>query len=743
MTTLNPIVAAALVGEGVAAVTLGWRARRARPVGSGDVRGRAGSAGISARFEAIVETSSDLVCIVGETGAVEYVNPAMATMLGRSAVDVVGEAVETIPELRIRGGDDPRGVFGEIVRSQERALTFEFSLIDGDEIAHKFEAIATNLLDEPAIRGVVLNCRDITERSQASRALRDREAGFRMLFDSSPFPLWVFDDQTLRFLRVNEAACTQFGYTREEFAALTCVELLLVEDRAELSRYLSNRSGDSGSTGRIWKHTTKDGRIIDVDVLASPLEFDGRPATLVAAQDVTERRELEEALQHRAFHDSLTELPNRALFRDRVEHALETGRRSGDTVVALLLDLDGFKMVNDTLGHAAGDQLLVGVANRLQTCVRTGDTVARMGGDEFAVLLERAQPGEATSLAERLLHVLHHPFEVEGQEIFVTASIGVADNLGHRRMGADSATLPELLRDADIAMYEAKSRGKDCFEVFHTELRARAVDRLTLQTDLQHAIARDQLRILYQPVVNLNSGQTVGFEALVRWDHPERGVIGPLDFVPIAEDSGLIVPIGRWIIGVATKQAAYWQRAIPGCKNIGVAVNVSGRQFQTDSLVNDVRAALGRARLDPRTLTLEITETVLLANRQTARMRLDELKRAGVRIAIDDFGTGYSSLAYLQAFPLDVMKIDKSFLTDVVGSPDRQAFLRSIVDVGRTLHLTALAEGIERPAELERLRAAGCTLGQGFLFAPPLSVHEATERLLSERELRSREVLPA
>jgi len=422
-------------------------------------------------------------------------------------------------------------------------------------------------------------------------------------------------------------------------------------------------------------------------------------------------------LRHQALHDALTGLPNRVLALDRAEQMLARARRQQLPVAALFVDVDGFKHVNDTFGHAAGDELLRMVAARLQGVVREGDTAARLGGDEFVVLVEGSTLDAGPELvAERLLEVLRQPYELDGaagRRLALTVSIGVASGL---RTSAD-----ELLRDADIAMYEAKGAGKDRYVLFRSDMQTLAQDRLTLEMDLSEALARDELFLLYQPTFDLRTERVIGVEALLRWRHPTRGVLEPEEFIPLAEDSGLIVPIGRWVLEQACAQAARWQeRGL----NLGVAVNVSGRQLDADELIDHVREALQSSGLDPGAVTLEVTETTLMADAAASAQRLRALKRLGVRIAIDDFGTGYSSLAYLRQFPADALKIDRSFVQSMTSSKQSTALVHTLVQLGRTLHLQTLAEGIEDEAQLKTLRRERCDQGQGFLFARPLDVEE-------------------
>jgi diguanylate cyclase (GGDEF)-like protein len=427
-------------------------------------------------------------------------------------------------------------------------------------------------------------------------------------------------------------------------------------------------------------------------------------------------------LRHQSLHDALTGLPNRVLALDRAEQMLARARRQQVPVAALSVDIDGFKHVNDTFGHAAGDELLRVVATRLQGVVREGDTAARLSGDEFVILVEGSTLDAGPELvAERLLEVLRRPYEVDGQtgrQLSLTASIGIA--LGER------ANAAELLSDADVALYEAKAAGKNCYMLFKSSMQTVARDRLTLEMDLADALEHHQLFLLYQPTFDLQSEKVIGVEALIRWHHPARGVIPPIEFIPIAEESGLIVPIGRWVLDEACRQAMIWYRH---GHRIDMSVNVSGRQLDDDELIEDVRHALGESGLDPTTLTLEITETTLMRDAEATAKRLHLLKELGVRIAIDDFGTGYSSLAYLRQFPVDALKIDRSFISGIAGSKGSAALIHTLVQLGKTLDIETLAEGIEDQAQLETLQREHCDHGQGFLFSRPLAV-DAVERFL-------------
>jgi diguanylate cyclase (GGDEF)-like protein len=434
-------------------------------------------------------------------------------------------------------------------------------------------------------------------------------------------------------------------------------------------------------------------------------------------------RERTGQLRHQALHDGLTGLPNRVLARDRAEQMLARARRQQLPVAALYVDIDGFKDVNDSFGHAAGDELLRIVAGRLEDVVREGDTAARLGGDEFVVLVEGSTLDAGPELvAERLVEVLRQPYEMSGaigRPLNLTASVGIASGL--------RGTAEELLRDADTALYQAKAAGKNRYTLFHSAMQTAIQDRLMIQMDLADALEEERLLLLYQPTFDLQSERVIGVEALIRWRHPTRGILEPAEFIPLAEQTGLIIPIGRCVLEEACRQAAAWHAR---GHHIGMSVNISARQLDTDELIDDVRQVLHDYALDPAALTLEVTETALMRDPEATAERLRSLKGLGVRIAIDDFGTGYSSLAYLRQFPADALKIDRSFIKGIAGSKQSAALIRTLVQLGKTLQIETLAEGIEDQVQLETLQREQCDHGQGFLFSRPLDV-DAIEAFLA------------
>ena len=473
-----------------------------------------------------------------------------------------------------------------------------------------------------------------------------------------------------------------------------------------------------------WRHV----EVTTTNLLHEPT-LEGIVLTL---RDVSERTDLEEELKHQAFHDALSGLANRALFRDRLEHALARASRSKSSLAVLFLDLDDFKLINDSLGHAAGDALLVAVSRRLSESLRSGDTVARFGGDEFAVLLEETTgPEEACQTAERLIQALRATLVIEDHEVQVCSSVGIA--LSHA--GREEPT--ELMQAADLAMYAAKTHGKGRYEVYQPDLQVAIVRRLDMTADLQRALEAREFVVYYQPIVNLGGGNAVGLEALVRWRHPEHGLLLPEEFIALAEETGLVIPLDRWVLKEACIHTREWQFCHSDARRLWVSVNISARHFQDEGLVADVSAALRESGLDPQFLVLEITEGVFVQEAESVIERMLELKALGIRFAIDDFGTGYSSLSYLRRFPIDILKLDKSFVDGVAVSAEDGALAETIVRLGKNLNLQTIAEGIEHAPQLEALRALGCQLGQGFYFNKGLKASEVDDLLLRNSQVKS------
>ena len=442
------------------------------------------------------------------------------------------------------------------------------------------------------------------------------------------------------------------------------------------------------------------------------------------AQEINQFPQKLDQLTRQAFHDPLTALPNRGLFMDRLAHALARTERRPQHVAVLFLDIDRFKVINDSLGHGVGDRVLQDLSARLAECVRPEDTIARLGGDEFAILLEDLDDTDgATAVAERVGKGLETPFMVEGREIVVTMSVGVA--LNTRR----PISPEELLRDADMAMYRAKGKGKNRYEVFDTDMAAPAMHRLDLELDLRSAVAREEFRLHYQPVVHLETGRVAEFEALVRWQHKDRGLLAPEAFIGLTEETGLIIPIGQWVLTEACRQARLWQEQRPSDPPLTIGVNLSARQLQDPNLVSLVSRVLADSGLDARSLKLEITESVVMQDAPATLTTLHTLRDLGIRLAIDDFGTGYSSLGYLKRFPIDTLKIDRSFVEGITNDPEDVAIVQAVISVAKSLGLSVTAEGIETEEQLRRLLELGCDRGQGFYFGQPLAADIVFESL--------------
>jgi diguanylate cyclase (GGDEF)-like protein len=460
--------------------------------------------------------------------------------------------------------------------------------------------------------------------------------------------------------------------------------------------------------------------------ITSLVDDPGVRGLVLNTRDTSAQKQLEERLSHQAFHDALTGLANRALFRDRVSHALERTGREAHALAVLFLDLDGFKAVNDSLGHARGDELLVLVAKRLSSCVRPGDTVARLGGDEFAILLEQIDStADAIATGERVRDVLAAPLVLDGREVLVQGSIGIAAT------DDGKATAEELLRNADLAMYRAKARGEGSPELFEASMHTALVRRIELENDLRHALEREEFVLQYQPILDLATFRLAGVEALIRWQHPDGNLLSPLEFIPLAEETGLISEIGAWVLREAATQGAAWQAAMSESERSAfrLAVNLSGRQIASSNLLATVEDALAVSGLDPRALVLEMTESVMMESTADTINLLRQLKLLGIRLAVDDFGTGYSSLSYLARFPVDLLKVDRSFVEKIATDSYSAELVRTIVQLGNSLGLQTVAEGIEDTEQLGALRTIGCAFGQGFLFSKPLAATDITALL--------------
>ena len=547
--------------------------------------------------------------------------------------------------------------------------------------------------------------------------VRASERRFQALVQQSSDVVTVIDVDGVIFYQ-SEAIARVFGHSAADMKGRQLTDLLDDESTSILADGIQRTMSESNRVIVVEVRLQHgDGHVGDTEIAITNLLGDENVGGIVLnSRDISERKALESQLVHQAHHDSLTTLANRALFRERVNETLQRGDEDYVGSAVLFLDLDGFKEINDSLGHASGDVLLTLVAHRLRASVRPTDMVARLGGDEFAILLEGAGQVDAHALAARILASLTSPFVVDGRELYVTASIGIAST----DISVEESS--QLIRNADLAMYRAKSSGGGSIEHYDPTLHTQLMDRMKFEEDLRRALGRGELRLFYQPIMDLRSGLPVGFEALCRWEHPTEGLVTPDRFIGIAEKTGLIQPIGRWVLHEACRQAMIWRSRHPEYGHLAVSVNISARQFQSDDLIDDVANALEETGLPAACLELEMTESVLFEHSEDNIEQLARLKALGVQVAIDDFGTGYSSLAYLHRFSVDVLKIDRTFIAQMTEGDGDTELVRNILQIGQSLHMVTIAEGIETEEQSQLVTGLGCELGQGYLYARPLPV---------------------
>ena len=583
------------------------------------------------------------------------------------------------------------------------------------------------MLDGEVI-GRVVSFRDITARKRAENALLESERYLRTLLENINEGLvQVNVNDVIEF--VNDRFCEMVGFEREELLGKITFDMLLDEEGRKLLEAV-NRQRQEGISGQYEMRLKKEsGEMLWVLIGGSPIvNADGEmTGTLGVFTDITERKRAEEQLLHDAFHDGLTGLANRALFMDHLRMTIERGKSCHSNPYAVLfLDFDRFKVVNDSLGHAEGDQLLHQIARRLESSTRTGDLVARLGGDEFVILLsEMLAEGDAVQVAERIQKDLKKPFTLSSSEIFISASIGVAlSNAGHKRA-------EDMVRDADIAMYRAKAGGKAQYRVFDRAMHEYATSQLQLETEMRQAIEYGEFQLHYQPIISLDTETLVGFEALVRWQHPTRGMIPPLEFIGAAEENGLILPLGNWILQESCRQLRRWQDDNPAASHLMMSVNLSCKQFLQIDLAEQIAVALGKSGLDPRCLKLEITESYIMEKSETAVTIMNRLHSLGVEISLDDFGTGYSSLSYLHRLPVDYLKVDRSFVSRMTDSQENREIVRTIIKLAQNLKMKTIAEGIETADQLAHLKNLHCEYGQGYFFSKPLEAKSA-EKFIEE-----------
>ncbi len=672
-----------------------------------------------AQLAAIVESSNDAIVsrtldgtiLTWNKGAERLFGHTAAAALGRHANMLIppGRHAEFARDNVLLGGG------GVVAPYETKRLTKDGSLID--------VLISSSPLRDSAgaVVGAAVILHDISALKQAEAAVRESEERFRAAFEQAAVGMALrgVDPRNPRWLSVNQKLCDILGYTREELLQLTSIDIIPPEERDVAIDYNERLlRGEITSYSREKRYVRKDGRIIWANTtLSAVCGPDGRPTYAISViQDITERKQAEERIDYLAQYDVVTGLLNRRLFSDRLTLAMARSKRLGEMRAVLLLDLDRFKQINETLGYSVGDKTLQAVTARLREQLRKVDTIARLGGDEFAVILENVtEKARALFVAEKIVEAMASPFLVEGEEIFVTASVGVAI------YPVDADSVEKLIESAELAMYQAKQDGRNTAQIYAPDRNPRRNSGLSMESKLRHALERDELLLNFQPKVDIPTGMVTRAEALVRWRNPDLGMVMPADFIPLAEETGLIVPIGEWVLHSACVQASAWRR--DGCP-ISIAVNLSARQFHQQNLVEVVQRVLADSGLPAGCLELEITESMIMQRAEQSVATLQELHDIGLTLSIDDFGTGYSSLSYLKRFPVHKLKVDQSFVRDLDQNADDAAIVRAVIALAKNLNLKTVAEGVETEQQLIFLIGLQCDEYQGYYFSKPLPAAE-------------------
>ena len=665
----------------------------------------------------VLDQVPEAVIVLGSDGRINEVNELTLGLTGRGADNLLGFAF-----LDLVHEDDRRRMFGmwKRILDLERVPNAVFQLLCVDGTVRTVEAdLRTPIRDAEQI---VVTLRDIGARLAESRNLEQAQARFQIAFESAPTGMAMASATDLTLLDVNSALCRMLGAPREHLIGRSVMDITHPDDRTPDPETIAGvvaraipavRPGGPSSYSTEKRYIRADGHVVWAHTSVSVMS-DGSGGELAIAhiQDITDQRRAAEHLQWAASHDELTGLPNRTHFLDQLRRRLD-GAELG-SIAVLFIDLDNFKVVNDSLGHAAGDDLLRAMSERLRSVVRDRDMLGRFGGDEFIVMLDGLQLDVSPAdIAERLREAIGEPLMIDGSELFVTGSIGItfADRIG--------VTADELLRDADAAMYRAKARGRDCIEAFAPGAHETSVLALRTSGELRHGLERGEIVPYYQPIIDLRTGQLTGFEVLARWRHPDRGLLGPDQFLPMAEETGLIGELGGAVLRASLAQLGRWQATVPSLASVSISVNVSVRQLVDARFNHVVAEALAESGVRADSLWLEITETALMSDVKAATVALRNLRSLGLHLSVDDFGTGYSSLTYLKRFPVEAIKVDRQFVKGLGIDPEDTTIVEAVVNLGKSLGLMVVAEGVETPLQLTRLRETGCDRAQGYLFGRP------------------------
>jgi diguanylate cyclase (GGDEF)-like protein/PAS domain S-box-containing protein len=676
------------------------------------------------RFRRLVQSSPDLVLVLDDHGVIKYASPVGEPMLGYTPEQKVGTVAWEL--IHPEDLDEALAAMGDVLTGNLRGRDpARLRVRHRNDYWVPVEVTATNLLDDPVLAGVVVNVRDMRERNRIEATLREAEIRFQQAWHHAPIGM-ALTDAGGRMLRVNPAFCEMLGYSEPELLSYRASDITHPDDVSRSRALLSELfAGDRRSYSLEKRYRRSDGTFMWARTSVSIVRDDEGKAlySIGQVEDITERRRLQEQLAFEASHDALTGLPQRKRLLEELERALAAALRRVTRVAVLFIDVDHFKRVNDAYGHSAGDELLIEVGRRLRACVRSIDTAARFGGDEFVVVCpDLTDAADAARIAERVKDHLSRPYTVRGGEVLVGASIGIA-------LSEPSVDASTLLGRADTAAYRAKELGRSRWEIFDDDLRESVTRRLDTELALRRALEHDELRLLYQPIVVLDTGEVRGFEALVRWDRPDRGLVAPAEFLPVAEETGLIVTLDRYVLATACAELARWQSLVPDLGTPLLSVNLSGRQLLQPELLDDVRELLTTTRAAPERLCLEFGERVLVHDPDQALRVLDGLRDLGVRVAIDDFGAGYSPLSHLRRVPLAHVKLDRSLVLDLGSDPTAALIAGSVIDLARTLGMPAVAVGVETPEHVAALRDLGCELAQGYYFSTPVAA-ELVPRVL-------------